>query len=233
VKPRRPPTASKADPRSTWNGVDARRLAKARERLAAGLSELSLSASAEQQETLLGLAALLERWAHRINLTAHRDVESIVSRLVLDAAALGERLPPARGLVDLGSGAGFPGLPLAVLRPACPVLLVEAREKRHHFQRAAVRELGLANAVPLLGRAETLEAQPQELAIAQAMAQPGRALAWMKRWTQPGGWIAIPGGESPPQIEPPDDVVFERIVEYQVPGRAGRRTLWLGRRRAL
>ena len=230
MKPRRPPTAPTPDERSTWNGVDPQRIEAARALLGAGLAELSLAAPPEQSEALLRLAALLERWAQRINLSSHRDVETIVGRLILDAAALSRCLPAVSGLVDLGSGAGFPGLPIAVLRPQCSVLLVEAREKRHHFQRAAVRELGLRNVAALRGRAEQLEAQPRELAIGQAMARPEQALAWLKRWTQLNGWIALPGGEAPPQIPPQPDVSFEGVVEYVVPCGGPRRTLWLGRR---
>jgi len=232
VKPPRPPSATTADDRSTWNAVDPQRIEAARERLRAGLGELSLAIEPARSEALLRLAALLERWAQRINLTAHRDVESIVARLVLDAAALSTVLPPARSIVDLGSGAGFPGLPLALLRPESALRLVEAREKRHHFQRAAVRELGLGNVSVLLGRAEQLEPEPGDGVIGQAMAQPSQALAWMKPWTQPGGWLAIPGGETPPRIEPSADIAFERVAEYRVPCGGPRRTLWLGRRLA-
>ena len=153
-----------------------------------------------------------------------------MARLILDAAALSSCLPPAIGLVDLGSGAGFPGLPIAVLRPECKVLLVEAREKRHHFQKAAMRELGLQNVEALCGRAEQLEPQPRAIALGQAMAKPAQALRWMKPWAQVGGWLALPGGESPPQIEPEPDVVAEPAIAYSVPCRGPRRTLWLGRR---
>ncbi len=153
-----------------------------------------------------------------------------MGRLILDAAALLQCLPVVAGLVDLGSGAGFPGLPIAVLRPECAVLLVEAREKRHHFQRAAIRELGLRNVETLCGRAELLEAQPRELAMGQAMAKADQALRWIKPWALVGGWLALPAGESLPQLEAQPDVTPVRFVNYAVPGGGPRRTLWLGRR---
>jgi 16S rRNA (guanine527-N7)-methyltransferase len=135
-------------------------------------------------------------------------------------------------LVDLGSGAGFPGLPLAVVRPSCRVLLVEAREKRHHFQRAAIRELSLSNVEALRGRAESLAPRPAAAVVAQAVAEPSRALLWMLPWVEIGGWLALPGGERAPQVELPPAVTRERLVEYVVPGGGPRRTLWLGRRTA-
>lgn len=149
---------------------------------------------------------------------------------MLDAAALAQHLPAVPSLVDLGSGAGFPGLPIAVLRSECSVLLVEAREKRHHFQRAAVRELRLANAQTLLGRAEQLEPRPRAVVIAQAIAEPSLALRWMLPWAEVGGWLALPGGEEPPEIAPDPSIALERVARYRVPGGGPARTLWLGRR---
>jgi len=184
----------------------------------------------DQVDALLRLASLLERWGQRINLSGHRDLESIVARLILDAAALSTHLPAVPSLVDLGSGAGFPGLPIAVLRPDCSLLLVEAREKRHHFQRAAVRELGLRNVTALRGRAEQLPPEPRASVIAQAIAEPSQALQWMLPWVEIGGWLALPGGESPPEVAEHPAVIPSGVVSYRVPGGGPSRTLWLGRR---
>jgi 16S rRNA (guanine527-N7)-methyltransferase len=167
-----------------------------------------------------------------MNLSGHRDIESITSRLILDAAALCAHLPRVARLVDLGSGAGFPGLPIAVLRPECALLLVEAREKRHHFQRAAVRELALGNVEPLSGRAEQIAPQPRPGVIAQAVADPEQALRWMLPWTEVGGFLALPGGERPPEIAIGPALALERVVSYTVPDGGPKRTLWLGRRLA-
>jgi 16S rRNA (guanine527-N7)-methyltransferase len=230
AKPPPPPIAPTADERSTWNGVDPGRVEAARARLLAGFAELGLAAPPDRIEALLRLAALLERWGQRINLSGHREVESIADRLILDAAALAVHLPPVSSLADLGSGAGFPGLPIAVLRPECALLLVEAREKRHHFQRAAIRELGVGNVEVVWGRAERILAWPHAAVIAQAMAEPSRALGWMLPWAAFGGWLALPGGERPPEIPAHPGLVVERVVEYAVPCSGVRRTLWLGRR---
>ncbi len=198
----------------------------------AGFAELELAAQTDQIDALLRLACLLERWGQRINLSGHRDVDSIVAHLVLDAAALAAHLPTVSSLVDLGSGAGFPGLPIAVLRPECSLLLVEAREKRHHFQRAAVRELGLGNVGLVLGRAERIPAQARAAVIAQAIAEPSQALRWMLPWAEVGGWLALPGGEHPPEIAQHPALIPSGVVAYTVPGGGPRRTLWLGRRAA-
>ncbi len=195
-----------------------------------GLVEIGLKASKRQRSALLQLAELLEAWAARINLTAHRTRDAIIRRLILDAAALSQCLPAARSIADLGSGAGFPGLPLAILQPESRLSLVEARERRHYFQRAAVRALGLANVHTFRGRAEALRPTPHELVVAQALAQPSSALPWMLPWAVPGGALAIPGAASPPEIIPPPAVTCEDILRYSVPCGGPARSVWLGRR---
>ena len=196
-----------------------------------GLAELGVAASPEQIQALLALAATLAKWSRRINLTGHRTLDSIVRRLLLEGAALAAQIPLVTSLADIGSGAGFPGLPIAVLRPNCAVTLVEAREKRHHFQRAVVRQLGLANATPELGRAEHLEPRPHAAVIAQALAPPVRALPWLLPWVAVGGLVLLPGSATPPEVPAGRGVSFEAVIRYRVPCGGPDRTLWIGRRR--
>jgi 16S rRNA (guanine527-N7)-methyltransferase len=198
--------------------------------LEAGLLELQLSP--DLAGPLTTLAELLAQWAARMNLTGHRTPAAIAHRLILDALALGEALPvrDPSALADLGSGAGFPGLPLAVRWPACAVTLVEARERRHHFQRAAVRTLGLVNVEPRRGRIEALAPQPHQIVVAQALAQADRAIDWMLPWVAPGGWIVLPRSA---EAEPlPDAPGLEpgRTLPYQVPLGGPARLLWIARR---
>jgi 16S rRNA (guanine527-N7)-methyltransferase len=193
-----------------------------------GIDELGLDASEAQRDALFELARLLERWSARINLTGHRGLDAIVRRLVLDAAALVAQLPEIESLADLGSGAGFPGLPAAILRPRCRVTLIETRERRHHFQLAACRALGLANARPIRGRAEAIPPIPHAAVVAQALARPAAALVLMVAWAAPGGLVILPGGAEPPQADHPR-VDLERIVRYRVPCGGPLRSLWIGR----
>ncbi len=197
--------------------------------LAAGLVELGLPI--DRSAALAELSHLVARWAERMNLTAHRSPDAIARRLVLDALALGSTLPanPPDSLADLGSGAGFPGLPLAILWPACQITMVESRERKHHFQRTAIRALGLSNACALRGRAESIEAAPHQIVVAQAMAQPAQVLSWMRRWATPDGWLVVPQSDPAPSITAPGDVRFEAIRRYQVPLGGPARSAWLGR----
>jgi 16S rRNA (guanine527-N7)-methyltransferase len=194
-----------------------------------GLQELGCVASQGQRQSLLQLAQLLSSWAPRVNLTGHRSPESIVRRLILDAAALFQTLPEFASLVDLGAGAGFPALPIAVLAPRRQVLLVESRERRHHFQRAAVREMHLENAALRRGRIEALTPEPGDVVIAQAVGPPAKVIPHMLRWARQGGLLVIPGGPTPPDPGPLDGVRDAQVQEYRVPLGGPKRTLWIAR----
>lgn len=215
-------------------------LARLRSRVERGLSAIPFVSGrarsrSEAADLLAQLALLLAQWAPRMNLTGHETPSEIVDRLILDAAALVGAVPElvdSASVTDLGSGAGFPGLPISVLCPASRVTLVESRLKRHHFQREARRRLRLENARPLLGRAEEMAGDPSEVVIAQAMAAPTEALALMRPWSIPGGLLILPAAEGavPPTLP---EALAGALVEsrsYRVPGSEARdRLLWLVR----
>lgn len=198
--------------------------------LAAGLAEIELPVDPEQVALLVAFTDQVFRWGTRLNLSGHRDRGSIARRLVLDAAALSGQLPELGALNDLGSGAGFPGIPIAILRPSCAVRLVEARERRFHFLRDVARRLSIANLSVERGRLEVLDPTPAAGAVAQAVAPANQVLEWMMPWVEPAGWLALPvsqkgdlpaGGESVTGIE---------IRDYQVPLGGPSRRLWLARK---
>ncbi len=203
-----------------------------RERIESGLVEIFGSFESHHADQLTRLVSLLSEWAPRMNLTGHRDPMDIASRLVLDAAALVHCLPEldrATDLADLGSGAGFPGLPIAILRPQLSVSLVESRQKRHHFQREARRQLGLERVTPILGRSDEIETRPSDVVVAQAMTQPERALASMRRWARAGGILVLPAAEMAERPRLADiDAPLDRR-SYRVPFTGVSRQLWVAR----
>lgn len=147
--------------------------------------------SEASEASLVRLAELTARWSQRMNLTGFRDPSTVLGHLVLDALALAALLPPWQTLCDIGSGAGFPGLPIACAFPDREVILVESRERRHYFQREACRSLGLRSVRPLRGRAEDLDAVPCTIALSQALAAPETARRLLAPWALPDGWIAL------------------------------------------
>lgn len=128
-------------------------------RLAAGAEALGVPLEAAQRDALLALMAELLDWNSRFNLTAIRDPAEIVDKHLLDSLAV---LPRLRGLriADIGSGAGFPGLPLAIANPARRYTLVESTGKKAGFLHHAVARLRLRNVDIFSGRAEALKPRP-------------------------------------------------------------------------
>ena len=198
--------------------------------LEAGLAELRLAVSTPQLDTLVRFTGAVAEWGQHLNLTGHRDPETIARRLVLDAAGLSTVLPEVTSLNDLGSGAGFPGIPLAILRPDCRVHLVESRERRHHFLREMARSLRLPDLSVERGRIEALKARPRACAIAQAVGPAAQVLEWILPWAEEdGGWLAIPASTSSPDLA--DSRLGAPVVrEYAVPLGGPARKLWLARR---
>lgn len=197
-----------------------------------GLAELTIVASAEQIFKLTRLVSLLSDWAGRMSLTAHRDPLEMAGRLVLDAAALSQCLPEldaADSLADLGSGVGFPGLPIAILRSDLRVYLVESRLKRNHLQRELRRQLDLPEVFPILGRSDEVEVRICDVVVAQAMTQPHEALSLMKAWARPGGTVALPASESAAQPDLPEGMGPLSLREYVVPGTGRARKCWVAR----
>ena len=162
-------------------------------RLDQGLSALGVIISAEQREQLLGLLALLHKWNRAYNLTAVRDVEEMVSRHVLDSAAVA---PYVHGptLLDVGAGPGLPGLVLAIMKPELQVTLLDSNGKKVRFQRQAVMELALTNVTPTQARVEQFTGQHFDQVISRAFA----SLVDFVTLTRPlpsanGQWLAMKG----------------------------------------
>lgn len=106
-------------------------------------------------ESLETYLELLVRWNSRMNLTAIREPKAMVRRHFGESLALAEQLPASGTLLDFGSGAGFPGIPVQIFRPGLRVVLAEAQAKKASFLREAVRTLGLGAEV-WSGRVEAL-----------------------------------------------------------------------------
>jgi 16S rRNA (guanine527-N7)-methyltransferase len=113
-------------------------------RLKAGMAELGLAATPDQIERLLDYVELLFRWNATYNLTAVREFGEMIDRHVLDSLAIA-KFVQGETLADLGSGAGLPGIPLAILEPARSYALIDSNGKKARFLREAVRVLSLPN----------------------------------------------------------------------------------------
>jgi 16S rRNA (guanine527-N7)-methyltransferase len=136
------------------------------------------------------LLSLFLRWNARINLTAIRDQDSILSRHFVESIACARALPASVStLLDFGSGAGFPGIPIALCRPEIAVTLAESQGKKAAFLREAVRVLGISATVHS-GRAEDLHAVFDCVTL-RAVDKMERAVQSAAQLVRPGGWLAL------------------------------------------
>ena len=124
--------------------------------LQAACRQLDLELTQPQYDLLARYAQLLRDWNQRINLVSRRDTGRVLSYHVLDSLAVQRLIPSGARVCDIGTGAGLPGVPLALVRPDLKMLLVESSQKRSQFLRVAVAELGLGNTEVLHERAESL-----------------------------------------------------------------------------
>lgn len=183
-----------------------------------GSAQLGVALDAVQAARLQTYLALLERWNRTYNLTAVRD--NWVSNHLLDSLAVAPHLPEG-SVVDVGSGAGLPGIPLAVAQPARPVTLLDSSHKKGAFLQQALIECGLRNCSVHIGRAEDwMPDVPFDGAISRAFSDLAGFVDAARTLVRAGGWLAAMKGVRPDEelAQLPDDVKVERVVPLQVPG---------------
>jgi 16S rRNA (guanine527-N7)-methyltransferase len=159
-------------------------------RLNALLTEARLeSLDSVQTECFEKYLSLLLRWNSRVNLTAVRDEEGILSRHFVESIACARALPTGIAtLLDFGSGAGFPGIPISLCRPEISVMLAESQGKKAAFLQEAVRVLGISAKVHAQ-RAESLTAKFDCVTL-RAVDRMGKAVEAAGKLVVPGGWLA-------------------------------------------
>ncbi len=155
---------------------DLARLATARARLEAGATALGLSLDASQLDRFERYAACLREGKRRLSLTALVDPVDVAVKHFLDSLSVCRAIPPgAARVVDVGTGAGFPGVPLKLARPELAVVLLEATGKKAAWVEQSLRELGVEGISVLTARAEDLAHHPAhragyDVAVARAVA---------------------------------------------------------------
>lgn len=181
--------------------------------LDAGLGELDMDLSPIARQQLLRYQALLAKWNRTYNLTAVRNPVEMISHHLLDSLVVAPHLPVHEGaLADVGSGAGLPGIPLAIARPHWQVTLNDSSQKKAAFLRQAVIELGLRNVAIHEGRVEQWRpAQQFAVVISRAFAQLARFIALCRHLVRPGGVLAAMTGLTPA------DACGADIIELRVP----------------
>ena len=193
--------------------------------LSAGIAALGLDLPQETQQKLLDFLALLAKWNKVHNLTAVRDPDEMVTLHLLDSLAV---LPHLRSgnLLDVGSGAGLPGIPIALARPELKVTVLDSSHKKATFLRQAKAELGLDNLEVVCARAE--EYQPEQK-FDQVISRAFSDIAEFVKLTAhlrsaDGMWLAMKGVYPYDELAQLKDVSFE-VVPLTVSGLDAQRHL--------
>ena len=205
------------------------------ERLAAGYG---VELGRRQRDAFDRYYRLLVEWNRRVRLVGNTALEEIRDKFFLDSLVMGRAIGLGRGhvsLVDVGSGAGFPGVPIAIAWPEVAVTLVESVGKKSRFLKMLAQELDLPNAEIVSERAETLGRLPEyreryDFALARALGNLGLTAEICLPWVRIGGIAATTKRvDQWAEVESGREIVellggrFKEPVEKDLPGFAGRR----------
>ena len=199
-----------------------------------GLAAMSITLDSQARERLVTYCGELLRWSTKINLVAKAPLREIWETHFLDSLSLLRVLPPLgsaqQPLLDIGTGAGFPGLALKAARPELPVILVEPRQKRVSFLRHVIRTLGLKEIEVLCGRLEknSAEVDGRTLAVplitSRAFTNIGEFLLHTAAVNPAGGQvICMKGPRAEAEIaawrlaQPESPYRLQKIVELTLP----------------
>lgn len=194
-------------------------------RLVAGAQELGIALDGVQAAALMRLVAELADWNKRFNLTAIREPADMVDKHLLDSLSVQPHLH-GRRVADIGTGAGFPGLPLAIVNPGRSFTLIEATGKKVVFVRHAIEALGLGNAEVVQARAETWRPRaPFDCVISRAL---GKLADFVRvaghLCARDGRMLAMKGRHPAAEIDAlPAGWRLRGVHELRVPGLAAAR----------
>lgn len=190
-----------------------------------GLLELGLALPEDKRQQLLDYVALLNKWNKVHNLTAVRDPEEMVTLHLLDSLAL---LPhvQAQRLLDVGSGAGLPGIPLAICLPDLQVTVMDSSQKKASFMRQAKAELGLQNLEVVCGRVEDYRPEaPFDVITSRAFSELALFVKLTRHLgTEDGQWLAMKGVYPQEELDKLD-LVPSQVLPLKVPGLQAQRHL--------
>jgi 16S rRNA (guanine527-N7)-methyltransferase len=206
-----------------------------RELLINGAKQLGLALTIEQVNSLFIYLAELKKWNQKMNLTAIRDEQDIIIKHVLDSLSYlrGFDPAPSQRLLDIGSGAGFPAIPIKITHPEIEVILVESIKKKASFLRHIIRILKLVNIKVIDKRIEDLSKTYHgiiDIVTARAFADMKEAISAGSPFLKPDGLMVLSRGPKE-LIREPDlvasSIALEKRLEFSLPYSDNQRALWV------
>lgn len=187
--------------------------------LEAYLAEINLPATAEQKKQLLDFVGMLNKWNKAYNLTSVRDPEAMLVRHIMDSLVVSPHLQGER-FIDVGTGPGLPGIPLAIMNPDKIFVLLDSLGKRIRFQKQVAFELGIHNISSIESRVEAYQPEQKfDGVLSRAFASIHDMLTWCHHLpAEHGQFYALKGQLSDEEMQQiPAGFVVTETIELQVP----------------
>lgn len=188
-------------------------------RLMNALEAMGVALDAEAHSKMLAYLALMQKWNKTYNLTAIHDPIRMLTHHLLDSLAICPWVKPGT-LLDVGSGAGLPGIPLAIAMPALAVTLVEANQKKCAFMQQSAIELGLKNVQVLNARVEAVHSETGfEQIVSRAFSSLVDFTSLTRHLLAPGGvWLAMKGVLPSEEVDALQVARVREVVKLGIPG---------------
>ena len=193
------------------------------------LKQTALSITDQQKHQLVQLVLLLNKWNKAYNLTSVREPQEMLIKHILDSLVVSPYLQGER-FIDVGTGPGLPGLPLAIINPNKQFFLLDSLGKRISFIRNAVRELGLTNVEPVLSRVEEFQPDHQfDGVLSRAFASLKDMTDWCHHLPNENGlFYALKGQYHTEEVEElAANFSIQQVIKLNVPELEGERHLVL------
>lgn len=189
------------------------------EQLSTGISQLGLANPPDdsQQQKLIAYIELLARWNRKVNLTAINSIDEMVERHLLDSLTVVPYLQ-GQSVIDVGSGAGLPGIPIAITQPSMSVLMLDSAARKTRFIQQAIAELSLDNAQVLHTRVQDAASPPADSVVARAFSTPVDIIESCRHLCSDGGVFVLFMAHVGNKLDVlPDGCTLERVDAVNVP----------------
>lgn len=196
--------------------------------LSALLNKAGITLTDQQKQQLISYVSLLDKWNKAYNLTSVRDPQQMLIRHIMDSIVVAPYLKGEK-FIDVGTGPGLPGIPLAIVCPGASFTLLDSLGKRVRFLRQVQHELKLDNIIPVQSRVETFNDQPLfDGVISRAFASLQDMVNWCGHLpaAEQGRFYALKGVVPEDELSAlPDHLRIEQVITLQVPELEGERHL--------
>ena len=195
------------------------------------LEDIGITLNSKKEQEFEAYWSMLQKWNNKINLTRIVDREDVYEKHFLDSLSVVKALPIKEGqkIIDIGTGAGLPGMPIKIVFPDTEVLLVDSLEKRVDFLNRAIRELELKNIRVIHGRAEQLAKEGEyresyDLAVSRAVANLSTLSEYNMPFLKTGGhFVAYKGSNISDELEKGKNAIdilggkIKLVKEFKLP----------------